>query len=583
MKKNLLFFVLVFIASTVFGQEEARQLTWNVLKTTGDITIDGVASDDEPWADAETNAIDQFIPLPAPDPADFDGGTAKLLWKDNGLYIYVEVKDNEIVPFPTGEDIRDNWWKYDFVEVYLVRGGDPVHGDSIRTADGKYTEGTYNCALNVMSTDSTGSDTKNEGGWAYFDYFGKGMQVGWQQTADGYAVEIFFPWSLFQLDGSGAAAPAAEGQEYGFDFRTNDTDSDQANKHVAMWNNDTGDDNVWNYINYFGKIVLQGETMETRQLNLEVPKTEDDITIDGVAADDEPWSKIDFIEAKEFIPYPPEDENDFAVQYKMLWKDKGLYVYYDVTDNDIVPFPVGEDIRDNWWHYDFMELYLVRGGDPVHGDSIRTADGKYTDGTYNCVINAMTTDSTGSDTKNEGGWAYFDYFGKGMEAAFQQTATGYSLEVYYPWSIFQLDGSGPVDAAAEGSFYGFDIRGGDVDNNDDMVYTVMWNNNTGDDNVWNYINHFGKITLGKLLGVSENYAKVPVTVYPNPATNLLKIEADNMQSVAIMNMMGQKVKELEAVSNQISVNVSDFTPGVYFVIITNDKGEKGTRRVIINK
>jgi len=261
MKKHLFFLTFVLIAATVISQE-TRQLEWQVLKTDGTINVDGFMSDDEPWGDGVTNLIDQFIPLPAPDPADFDGGTATLLWNDDGLYMYVEIKDNEVVPFPVGEDIRDHWWFYDFIEIYLVRGGDPQYGDSIRTSEGVYTVGTYNCAINAMTSDSTGSDCKNEGQWNYFDFYGKGMEVGWQQTAVGYNAEIFFPWSIFQLDGSNELVPeAAEGAIYGFDFRTNDSDNGEGNnnKHVAMWNNDSGDDNVWNYINYFGTIKLVTE------------------------------------------------------------------------------------------------------------------------------------------------------------------------------------------------------------------------------------------------------------------------------------------------------------------------------------
>lgn len=63
----------------------------------------------------------------------------------------------------------------------------------------------------------------------------------------------------------------------------------------------------------------------------------------------------------------------------------------------------------------------------------------------------------------------------------------------------------------------------------------------------------------------ENNAAQQVTIYPNPVDDNLKIEADNIKNVTILNMMGQKVYESEVSANEVNLNMSDFQSGVYMI------------------
>ena len=55
-------------------------------------------------------------------------------------------------------------------------------------------------------------------------------------------------------------------------------------------------------------------------------------------------------------------------------------------------------------------------------------------------------------------------------------------------------------------------------------------------------------------------------IYPNPAKDIVKISAINGQSsvVRIYNVMGMMVDKIEINSNNIEINISDYTSGVYF-------------------
>ena len=73
---------------------------------------------------------------------------------------------------------------------------------------------------------------------------------------------------------------------------------------------------------------------------------------------------------------------------------------------------------------------------------------------------------------------------------------------------------------------------------------------------------------------------VAVNLYPNPADQSLRIEAEGMTQVQVRNMLGQLVYQSNCGSNALVVNVSDWSEGLYTVSIATASG-KLTRRVSI--
>ena len=84
------------------------------------------------------------------------------------------------------------------------------------------------------------------------------------------------------------------------------------------------------------------------------------------------------------------------------------------------------------------------------------------------------------------------------------------------------------------------------------------------------------LTLNVLLGFNEQQGK-DISIWPNPTNGVLHIEAEDLQSVEIRNLLGQMVLRSE---NTATVNLGDLEKGVYFLITNNKEGEKYVFRII---
>lgn len=82
-----------------------------------------------------------------------------------------------------------------------------------------------------------------------------------------------------------------------------------------------------------------------------------------------------------------------------------------------------------------------------------------------------------------------------------------------------------------------------------------------------------KFDLEDIVGIGENPVSKSVQVFPNPAKDMLQITADdNINSVRIMNQVGQLVFSRSFDGSSINLNVSAFETGIYFVEITTSEG-----------
>jgi endoglucanase len=79
---------------------------------------------------------------------------------------------------------------------------------------------------------------------------------------------------------------------------------------------------------------------------------------------------------------------------------------------------------------------------------------------------------------------------------------------------------------------------------------------------------------------TDSFETSKVKLYPNPATNILNIEAaSTIESVTIFNILGQKVVSNNPNSALVTLNVSNLQSGVY-VIKTVSEGVTSTQRFI---
>ena len=87
---------------------------------------------------------------------------------------------------------------------------------------------------------------------------------------------------------------------------------------------------------------------------------------------------------------------------------------------------------------------------------------------------------------------------------------------------------------------------------------------------------------GELLKVTELSSMAKV--YPNPATDQVRIEsANNIESVMVYNMMGALVETISTNGKTINVNTANLSNGVYFFNIRQSDGMVSNQRVVVSR
>ena len=79
--------------------------------------------------------------------------------------------------------------------------------------------------------------------------------------------------------------------------------------------------------------------------------------------------------------------------------------------------------------------------------------------------------------------------------------------------------------------------------------------------------------------VNEIASAEIVSVYPNPANDVIRLNSADIQYVEIYNALGAKVLE-KYVTDSESIHIADFANGVYFVRAFDDNGNISTTKFI---
>ena len=69
-------------------------------------------------------------------------------------------------------------------------------------------------------------------------------------------------------------------------------------------------------------------------------------------------------------------------------------------------------------------------------------------------------------------------------------------------------------------------------------------------------------------------------IYPNPTNGNIVVKGENLNMVEVYNLCGQKVLSVEANSNDVNVNISNLTSGVYMVRIVDNNGNATVNKVV---
>jgi tetratricopeptide (TPR) repeat protein len=186
-------------------------------------TIDGKV--DACWDKTQAYAIENSFYSPASSPEDCSA-TFKTLWDENGLYVLVDVTDDDL------QNDSDDFWQDDTIEIFI--DADNSKSDSYDDTDYQYHFGW----------DAT-SPTMGESQHGKTD----GVKYAFARTEKGYRLEVQFSWSTL----GGKAAP---GVNIGLDVQVNDDDGGGDRDSKLAWR--ATQDDAWQNPRAFGTAQLAG-------------------------------------------------------------------------------------------------------------------------------------------------------------------------------------------------------------------------------------------------------------------------------------------------------------------------------------
>jgi len=81
------------------------------------------------------------------------------------------------------------------------------------------------------------------------------------------------------------------------------------------------------------------------------------------------------------------------------------------------------------------------------------------------------------------------------------------------------------------------------------------------------------VTKGCTVGIDENENQ-EISIYPNPTSGEIKVQSSKfkVQSVEVFDVMGKKQKSRKAEEQNVLLDISDLSNGIYFVKITTESG-----------
>ncbi len=92
----------------------------------------------------------------------------------------------------------------------------------------------------------------------------------------------------------------------------------------------------------------------------------------------------------------------------------------------------------------------------------------------------------------------------------------------------------------------------------------------------------GQVDEEMITGLSDELSDA-ISVYPSPVHDIVNVKLDNpslfVNRIDLVSIHGNTLKSIESNESITTINLSDFRPGIYFVIISNDK-ESAVRRII---
>ena len=98
---------------------------------------------------------------------------------------------------------------------------------------------------------------------------------------------------------------------------------------------------------------------------------------------------------------------------------------------------------------------------------------------------------------------------------------------------------------------------------------------------WTIINDSIPVFGDYYVGIPENEdSNDRVTVHPNPTSGYVSVKGESLRLAEVVNMLGQKVINVQGEDNELRIDMTTLPAGIYFVTITDEAGRKCVRKVV---
>jgi hypothetical protein len=228
--------IFTLLLSAFFGTMAMAQAP-NVIIKKAKVTpvLDGAV--DDVWATASKQNIDKPFQKETPTLGESGQTTWQALWNDDGIFILLQVTDDEF--YPSYMNNNDADWKYDKPEIYFDVNAEKKDGLGSGSGHGHYQ---FAPGFAEATIDGT-----------LIDYGDNGMHA-FKVTAPNYKAEYFIPFAkLLDKDGADFNITAP----IGFDVTIVDGDSSAPGiRQRAVWSNIGGLDESWYNMDDCGLIMF---------------------------------------------------------------------------------------------------------------------------------------------------------------------------------------------------------------------------------------------------------------------------------------------------------------------------------------
>ena len=81
--------------------------------------------------------------------------------------------------------------------------------------------------------------------------------------------------------------------------------------------------------------------------------------------------------------------------------------------------------------------------------------------------------------------------------------------------------------------------------------------------------------------IADTYKKSNVVIYPNPASELVNISADNLSEISVYNASGQLVYSEKTENTKVVIDVNTWTTGLYYISVETKNGIRTSQKIIV--